>query len=75
MNNELNNMRHPSRLRILWAIVYVLIIAIVVTVAGFSAFQIKTHIIPTGSIQLSIPYSKYVVGETVSFSIKNNYIR
>jgi len=73
MNDELNNMRHPSRLRIFWVIVYISIIAIIVAVAGVSASQLRTHIIPTGTIQLSVPYSKYVVGETVSFSIKNNY--
>lgn len=73
MNNELNNMRRPIRLRIIWVAVYFVTIALFITFVGVSVTQIRTHILPTGSVKLKVPYSKYLVGEIVSFTIKNNY--
>lgn len=73
MNNELNNVHHPSRLRFFWIAIYCLVIVSIVFVVVIVADQIKTHILPTGQVKLTVPYSKYLVGETVSYTLKNNY--
>jgi len=73
MNNELNNMRNPARIRILWVAFYIFVIAMVIYGLSFITTEIKTHIIPTGNISLVIPYSKYVVGEKIDFTIKNGF--
>lgn len=70
---ELSNTRHPLRIRIFWALVYLSIIAGFVIGMYAAATRIRTHTLPVGQIQLTIPYSKYLVGETVSFTLTNNY--
>lgn len=73
MNGELNHIYHPYRIRIFWAIVYFSIIVMSLIGLYVAAAQIRTHTLPTGQVQLTVQYSKYLVGEAVSFSIKNNY--
>lgn len=73
MKSELLYVRNPKRVRIFWAVFYSLLAALFVLGLYMAAGRIRTHTLPTGNIQLTIPYSKYLVGETVSFSIKNNY--
>ena len=65
--------RHPYRFRILWAVVYISAISLVTLLIGLAATGIRTHSLPVGSVKLSVPYSKYVVGETITFTIQNNY--
>jgi hypothetical protein len=38
-----------------------------------AAEQTETHIVPVGQVKLTVPYSKYIVGEKISYTIKNNY--
>lgn len=73
MKNELYHLQHPARLRIFWIVIYVIITASFVAGMYITANKIRTHSLPSGQIQLTVPYSKYLVGEAVSFSIKNNY--
>ena len=73
MNGELLYARNPWHNRIIWAIFYIALSAVVLAGLYLAANQIKTHTLPIGGIQLSVPYSKYVVGETVTFTIKNNF--
>jgi len=73
MNSELRHMKNPFRLRFIWVVVYILIIAAITYVVGAVAEQIDTHTLPVGKVQLTVPYSKYLVGETVSYTIKNGY--
>ena len=35
--------------------------------------KIKTRTVPQGSIEVTTSYSKYLVGETVDFTVKNNF--
>lgn len=58
---------------IFWAVIYVLLISLVAFILFFTADRIKTHTIPVGDIELSVPYSKYLQSETVAFSIKNSF--
>jgi hypothetical protein len=37
------------------------------------ADSIRTHTLPVGNIQVSLPYSKYLINEPISFTVKNNY--
>jgi len=73
MKSELHYLNHPMRLRIIWVGVYIIIAACFVFGMYVAANRMRTHILPVGQIQLSVPYSKYLVGEAISFSIKNNF--
>lgn len=73
MMGELYYIRHPNRIRLLWAFVYTLIVASFVYGAYAVTNHIVTHSVPVGQIQLIVPYSKYLVGEPVTFTLKNNY--
>ncbi len=73
INNELDHIYHSSRLSLFWVLVYSTIIILIFSGAGMAATKIRTHTLPTGKITLTIPYSKYVVGESISFTIKNEY--
>lgn len=73
MSGELDYVQHPWRSRIRWTLVYVLIIASLVIIAYLTIGRIRTYSLPTGGVQLSVPYTRYLVGETVSFSVRNNY--
>lgn len=70
---ELGNTQHPLRIRIFWACIYLLIIVGFVFGMYAAATRIRTHTLPVGQVQLTTPYSKYLAGETVSFTLKNNY--
>ncbi len=73
MNNELDHLKHPFKLSLFWVVVYILIAGFIIGGANIAANQVRTHTLPTGDVTLSILYSKYVVGESVNFTIKNNY--
>lgn len=73
MIGELQHLRNPTRLRIIWAILYIIIFISIISAAYFAAEDIRTRSIPVGQVQLSVPYSKYLVGEKVSFTLTNNY--
>ena len=73
MKGELLYSRNPRHSRILWGLFYVMFCAFLVIGLYLMAARIKTHTLPVGGIELSVPYSKYVVGETVTFTIKNNF--
>lgn len=73
MSGEMVVKKRPFGFRIFWVAVYIFAVIFVVYLVNAAATGIRSHSLPKGSVQLSLPYSKYAVGETVSFSIKNNY--
>jgi len=73
MNEIMKIARHPYKFRLMWTAVYLIIFAVIIYIAIAAANGIRTHTLPSGSVQLTVPYSKYVVGEKITFSIKNNY--
>lgn len=73
MNNELRHLLHPIGLRIFWIGIYIFLAAFTVTGFTYAATQVRKHTLPVGKVELSIPYSKYVAGESIEFSLKNNY--
>jgi hypothetical protein len=38
-----------------------------------TAAKIRTHTLPVGGVELSMPYSKYLIGEPITFTLRNNY--
>jgi hypothetical protein len=73
MRRELHHVSHPWRTRLSWAGIYIVLLGII----SFALYQVigrvQTYNLPVGSIQLTVPYSTYLVGETVSFTVKNNF--
>jgi|GEM_PF-1504027 len=72
MNNELYHLKHPLKLSIYWIAVYLMLIIILSNGVGIATSLTRTHGLPFGKIKLTIPYSKYIVGEKVNFTIINN---
>jgi hypothetical protein len=56
-----------------WSIFYITLFIIIIVILYFIAGQIHTHTQPVGKIYLSTTYSKYVIGEPISFTITNGY--
>lgn len=73
MKGELFYLNHPHRMRVIWAIVYMAIVVLFIFGMFEAAARIRTHTLPVGQVQLKIPYSKYLVGEAISFTITNDY--
>jgi len=73
INGELLHVLNPRRTRLAWGIFYVGLAAVVLGGLYDAADHIKTHTLAVGNVQLSTPYSTYVLGETISFSISNGY--
>ncbi len=55
------------------ALALVAIILILFLTFKYLGSRIHTRSVPSGSITLTTDYAKYLVGDTVSFTIKNNY--
>ncbi len=71
MNRELYHHAHRRRRLVGWILFYILLALAVLAILYYVATQIRTHTLPVGQIQLDIPHSQYLVGETVTFEIKN----
>lgn len=70
---ELRYVNSPLRTRIFWTAVYGVILTVFLIGMYQVTSRIRTHSLPSGEIQLAIPYSKYVVGEIVTYSLQNNF--
>ncbi|USN96065.1 MAG: hypothetical protein H6797_03230 [Candidatus Nomurabacteria bacterium] len=73
MKGELLYAYSPVRWRIMWAIVYAVLLAGALFALYQFGSQIGTHSVPVGDVRLSIPYSKFLVGETVPFTVHNGF--
>ncbi len=73
MKGELLYVYDQKRWRIMWIIIYSLVLA--GSVVGLYLFsnRIGTHSIPAGNVQLVVPHSKYLVGEPVTFTVYNRF--
>ena len=54
-------------------ITILILIALLIWLLNFLGSRIHSRSIPSGSITLSVQYTKYVVGEDVNFTVVNNY--
>lgn len=73
MRRELLYAKNQGHTKRFWFIVYSVILLAILVALYIIGNQIKTRVLPVGNIDFKIPYSRYLVGETISFSIKNNY--
>ena len=73
MKGEFSFVRHPRGTYVAWAAFYVVLFVVLTTAFLLVAGRIRTYFMPTGSVQLSIPYKTYLVGEPITFTLKNNY--
>lgn len=71
--SELKHSQNPWTSRITWAMVYLGLIATSVVFIMVMLGRIRTYSIPTGGVELSVPYSEYLAGESISFTVINNY--
>lgn len=71
--SEYQNVRHPARTYVQWALFYVAIIIAILAGLYWLGTTLRAYTIPEGTVELDIPYSKYLVGETITFSVKNNF--
>lgn len=73
MRGELLNVHHPHRIHIKWGIFWA-VIAIASTIGIYqAAAHVRTHSLPIGQLELTLPYTKYVAGEEIAFSLTNSF--
>ncbi len=73
MSGELDYTQNPWRLRLRWILVYLLLIALAVIIGYFTYGRIQTYTLPNGGVELHVPYTRYLVGENISFTVTNNF--
>jgi hypothetical protein len=73
MKGELLHAENPWQSRLRWLGVYAVLTLAVLGGSYAMVSRIRTYSLPTGGVQLSVPYSTYITGETVSFTVKNNF--
>ncbi|HVC36529.1 MAG TPA: hypothetical protein VNE40_03780 [Candidatus Dormibacteraeota bacterium] len=56
-----------------WIFFYLLVLAIVVAIVYLQGSKVNTLELPNGQLQLTVSKSKYTVGDTVQFTIRNNF--
>jgi len=73
MNQELHHVQNPWHSRFIWLLVYIGLLASAIIVLVLMVGRVRTYSLPAGSVELRVPYSKYLVGEVISFTVKNNF--
>ena len=71
--SELSYINNPWRQRIIWIIIYSVVLSTLVLGLYKFAEHLRTHSVPVGQITLNIPYTRYLVGEPITFTINNNF--
>ena len=72
MNRELYHQQHRHHRLIFWVAIYSAIAVVALGSLYYLATRIRTSTLPVGEIQLAVPHSQYVVGESISFTITNH---
>ncbi len=73
MTRVLLRARQRSHFRLVWSITIGVILVLVTAWVYKAASNVRTHTLPVGGIKLSVPYSKYLVNEPITFTITNLY--
>lgn len=73
MRGELLFVQHPFRVHAKWLAFYVLLLIAAIFGMTKVAAHIRTHTIPFGQMELEIPYTRYVLGEDVTFTLTNHF--
>lgn len=73
MSQELQYAQNPRRFNLRWYLFYAALVLGIVSLFVAMASNFRTYSLPRGAVSLTIPYSKYLVGEAVTFTIANHY--
>lgn len=73
MRGELRYARSKRFSRLAWLLFWTALFGLLAYGFYLIVGNIQMRSLPAGQIQLTVPYSRYLVGETVTFTIKNNY--
>ena len=73
MRKELLHAANPWRVRLTWVAIYLVLMSATLGTLYIMLERVRTFSLPTGGVELSVPYSTYLVGETVSFTVKNDF--
>lgn len=73
MSSELNYVNNPRRSRLEWGIFYVVLFTVLFIIFYIFIGRIRTHSLPSGQVELGAPYSQFLLGEPVLFTITNNF--
>ena len=73
MSRALLQAHQRHRFRLAWAVILSLLVVLGAAWLFRAAANIRTHTLPVGNIALNVPYSKYLINEPITFTVKNNY--
>ncbi len=73
MSQELDYARNPRTTYLKWGVLYVIFFTLLAIIFLLVAGRIHTYSAAQGSFELSLPYAKYLVGEPIIFTFKNNF--
>lgn len=65
--------KHVQRTRRHWVVFYIALAILALIVLALWAQSLQSYRNPTGSMSLHVPYSTYLVGEPITFTLKNEY--
>lgn len=71
--SELIHVENPWRSRFRWMVVFTVLFMGIIFASFIALDHIRTYSLPTGGVQLHMQYSQYLVGEAISFNIKNDF--
>lgn len=57
----------------LWIGVYASLLLAISVMGIYTANRVHSYKIPIGAVSLEVPYNKYLVGESIGFTVKNNF--
>ncbi|MBP9667280.1 hypothetical protein KBD87_00530 [Candidatus Saccharibacteria bacterium] len=73
IRSELYHSQHPYRAYFWWALLYAVVLGAASLAFLKFASSVHTYTTPAGTISLHVPYSKYLAGETINFTVKNGF--
>ena len=73
MSRELRYILNPMKSRLRWLLFYMSLFAALLMVFYMTVGRIKTHSLPSGQVELSVSYTKYLLGEPITFTVTNNF--
>lgn len=73
LKGELNHALHPRTTVYRWVTFYLLLLVVLYFAFSIFTSQYRTYRVPTGSVELTIPYVTYLVGEPITFTVKNGF--
>ncbi|HRJ91295.1 MAG TPA: hypothetical protein PLU21_03755 [Candidatus Saccharibacteria bacterium] len=73
MSKELTHVENLWRGRILRAVFFISLLLAITTYLYQLVGSVQLFTLPRGSVELSMPYTKYLAGESISITVTNNF--